>query len=513
MIIVNKDQFFRDVTQRITSSLDINTVLERLSDFLRKYMPLDQLSLYYYTDTAWHIIAQTNSANELKKTVCTPSEELLAWTKNLRRPLIYESTDKIKDLFGSKFYDELKSNSYLGVPLLIDDKPVGAIGLQAKGLQRFTSDHADLIESVATPCALALVNAKNYEALQKNRDIVIDDNRFLNREIISQTMHGIIGENSGLRNVMGLVQQVARQGTTVLLTGETGVGKEVIANAIHLSSPRKDAPYIKLNCGAIAENLIDDELFGHEKGAFTGAVSEKRGRFERANGGTLFLDEIGELPLHSQVRLLRVLQSRMINRVGGEKPIPVDVRIIAATNRDLKQMVVKKQFREDLWFRLNVFPITIPPLRQRKEDITALIQHFVAQKSRQLNIIAPLDIAPDVYERLLNYSWPGNVRELENLVERELVCHRGGSLRFDCVLPDEEEEAVFTSDEVSGGSLSLDNAVSAHISKVLKMTRGKIYGPGGAAELLCMNPSTLRWRILKLGIPFDGLQGVTRHEQ
>jgi transcriptional regulator with GAF, ATPase, and Fis domain len=307
---------------------------------------------------------------------------------------------------------------------------------------------------------------------------------------------------------MEMVQQVAPLNNTVLLMGETGTGKEVIANAIHFASPRKDGPYIKVNCGAIPESLIDSELFGHEKGAFTGAVSERRGRFERANGGTIFLDEIGELPPQSQVRLLRVFQSREIERVGGERPIPIDIRVIAATHRNLASMVSENKFREDLWFRLNVFPIIVPPLRQRKEDVPALTRHFVELKSREAGIAIPPAIAPGALERLMNYGWPGNVRELENIVERELIRHRGGQLKFDSLLPSERGgETQSVAEGKGGGPLNLDEAMSLHISNVLEMTKGKIHGPGGAAELLGINANTLRARMNKLGIKYGRSRG------
>jgi transcriptional regulator with GAF, ATPase, and Fis domain len=358
-----------------------------------------------------------------------------------------------------------------------------------------------LLAVLAKPFAIALSNVLEHQEVLKQRNLLIDDNRFLNREILSYVGEDIIGGNSGLRNVMEMVKVVAPLNTTVLLLGETGTGKEVIANAIHLTSQRKDGPFIKINCGAIAENLVDDELFGHEKGAFTGAVAEKRGRFERASGGTLFLDEIGELPLQSQVRFLRVLQSKEISRVGGDAAIDVDVRVIAATNRDLKQMVSEKLFREDLWFRLNIFPIHMPPLRQRIEDIPALVIHFLTLKSKELGIGTPPHVALGCLERLMDYHWPGNVRELENLVERELILNRGEPLRFNFLLPgDGGGETVSTPEEPVGGLLSLDDVISLHLRKVLKMTNGKINGPGGAAELLRVVPNTLRGRMRRLGI-------------
>ena len=314
----------------------------------------------------------------------------------------------------------------------------------------------------------------------------------------------MIGGETGLRKVMEMVRQVAPLNNTVLLLGETGTGKEMIANAIHFSSPRKDGPFIKVNCGALPENLIDSELFGHEKGAFTGAVAESRGRFERADGGTIFLDEIGELSPTAQVRLLRVLENREVERVGGKRPIPVDIRVIAATHRDLQSMITNGGFREDLWFRLSGFPIPVPPVRQRKSDIPTLTRHFVTVKSRELGIAVPPSIAPGALLRLMEYDWPGNVRELENMVERELIRHRGGPLAFETMLPREEERTEAVSAGVAHPHLplKLDEAMAAHISEVLKVAQGKIHGTGGAAELLGVNPTTLRTRMDQLGIRY-----------
>jgi transcriptional regulator with GAF, ATPase, and Fis domain len=301
---------------------------------------------------------------------------------------------------------------------------------------------------------------------------------------------------------MAMVQQVASLNSPVLLLGETGVGKDVIANAIHYSSPRKDGPFIKVNCGAIPETLLDSELFGHEKGAFTGALSQRRGRFERANGGTLFLDEIGELPPQAQVRMLRVLQYKEIERVGGTNSISVDIRLIAATNRDLEERVKTKQFREDLWFRLNVFPIRVPPLRERKNDIPALVHHFVERKSRELKLPVPPPLARGVIDRLMAYHWPGNVRELENVIERALILGKGTPLVFNDLIGEKRDQSSAIPAGTQDAPIKLDEVMSQHIRQVLKMTNGKVHGKGGAAEVLGINPSTLRNRMNQLGIPY-----------
>ncbi|NVN93092.1 MAG: sigma 54-interacting transcriptional regulator [Desulfuromonadales bacterium] len=511
--MVDKNEFFREVTIRICSSLQIKTSLRSAFEYLRQYIPLDVLSLTICDTNLASLrrIAQIAADKEEITDEIIPLPEAL-WTKvqswNIRIPTIM-SSDQDEVIRGLAPHIKLKANSVILIPLWVEKDFLGGLILRSRDVGSYDSSHVELLATVAEPFAIALANALAHEKLLKYRDILLDDNRFLNKELVTLAGDEIVGGNSGLRNVMEMVQQVAPLNNSVLLLGETGTGKEVIANAIHFGSPRKDGPFIKVNCGAIPESLIDSELFGHEKGAFTGAVTEKRGRFERAEGGTIFLDEIGELPPQAQVRLLRILQNREIERVGGIMPIPVDIRVIAATHRNLESMVSDNRFREDLWFRLNVFPIIIPPLRQRKEDIPALTRHFVGLKSMELGIFIPPAIAPGALQRLMNYAWPGNVRELENMVERELIRHRGGQLLFNSVLPSESSSETLNSQEESNVhvSLKLDELTTLHIGKVLKMTNGKIHGPGGAAELLGLGPTTLRARMDKLGITYRRKRG------
>jgi len=359
-----------------------------------------------------------------------------------------------------------------------------------------------LLQLLHGPFAIAVSNALEHQEVARLRDMLADDNRYLFAELRSASGDEIVGSDFGMKSVMGMVRQVAPLGSPVLLIGETGTGKEVIANAIHYSSPRKNGPFIKVNCGSIPDTLLDSELFGHEKGAFTGAISQKRGRFERADKGTIFLDEIGELPLQAQVRLLRGLQEKEIERVGGTDSIRLDIRVIAATNRNLQGMVASGQFREDLWFRLNVFPIMIPPLRQRKEDILALLHHFVELKSKELKIAKQPVVVADTITKLKEYDWPGNVRELENLIERALIQSGGNPILFETHLA----QQVLMSHDVTRetGSnrtlLSLDEVSILHIKQALEIAGGRVNGKGGAAQLLKMNPNTLRARMNKLGI-------------
>jgi transcriptional regulator with GAF, ATPase, and Fis domain len=373
--------------------------------------------------------------------------------------------------------------------------------LTAEGTGRYESHHARLLGLLEEPFTIAMENVLVHREVVRLRDRLAEDYRHLQQEMLRITGDEIVGADFGLREVMHQVRHVAPTESPVLLSGETGAGKDVIANAIHLGSPRRDGPFIPVNCGAIPDTLLDSELFGHEKGAFTGALARKRGRFERASGGTILLDEIGEMPLSAQVRLLRVLQHREIERVGGTTRIPVDIRVITATNKDLAAMVRAGRFREDLWFRLNVFPIEVPPLRERKGDLPALLQHFIERKAAELKIGETPELAPGSIDALMAYHWPGNVRELENLVERAMILrHRGEPLFFEGLSGEPPSAAATVPGE--DGPLSLDAIVARHIRRVLSLTGGKIHGPGGAGELLEINPNTLRHRMKKLGIPF-----------
>jgi hydrogenase-4 transcriptional activator len=504
-MVINKSEFFRETTLRICSSLELHTALERVFRYLREFIPLNQLALCtpdMSNRAARDIAIATDGAYPHEGIFIPLSEDLFEWLLKVRDPFIINHSSQNDDnLKNFSSFMMLKRDSSLSIPLWIEDRLIGSLCLHAKGKDRFTQEHVELLATVAMPFAIILSNALDLR-LSLNPCEIFSKTKYVNERAEPHGAKGVIGENSGLHDVMEMVRHVAPQNTTVLIIGETGTGKEVIADAIHSASPRRTGPFMKINCGAIAENLIDDELFGHERGAFTGAISKKQGWFEQANGGTLFLDEIGELPPQSQVRLLRVLQSKMITRVGGEKQVPVDVRIIAATHRNLKEMITQNLFREDLWFRLSVFPISVPPLRQRKGDISLMARHFVTQKCRELGITTPPPIMAGALERLVNYHWPGNVRELENLIERELVWLRGGQVRFDSLISDgdTDDKTIHFSGVKSNYPLNIDEAMSLHIGNVLKMTKGKIHGIGGAAELLGINPNTLRGRLRKLGM-------------
>jgi transcriptional regulator with GAF, ATPase, and Fis domain len=404
--------------------------------------------------------------------------------------------------------------SFVALRLIIEQQRLGVIDVFARGYDRFTENHARRLALLREPFAIAMANALKHQQVVELKEQLVSDNRYLSSALISQSGDEVIGADDGLKAVMQKVAHIAHLKNTILILGETGVGKEVIANAIHRMSPRRNGPIIKVNCGAIPENLIDSELFGHEKGAFTGAIKQKRGLFERAHGGTIFLDEIGELPPWAQIRLLRVLQTQEIERVGGSPPIKLDIRVIAATHRDLKTMVDEGKFREDLWFRINAFPIYIPPLRRRPEDIPLLVTHFIQKKSREFGI-SPPQVAPGALRRLASQRWPGNVRELENTVERVLIQHRQGPIHFHRAVEKEVATPPTLSLESDRSIQTLNEVVRGHIETALRLSKGKVNGPNGAAASLDIHPNTLRKRMQKLGVAYgrkhrDQWSGPTR---
>jgi transcriptional regulator with GAF, ATPase, and Fis domain len=505
--VPDKNDFYRKFTTSIFSSPLIETALARVCGYLKQIMPLEIVLLLRPDEDlgALRMVAHaTAGITVTPKEVLAISEDLWLKLQNDDRhaPYIVDESDDLSCEVAK--LTKLDVFSHLIVPLWRDQNKLGFFSVIAKGRGKYDKTHVDLFNTIADPAAIALANALAHENLVRYRDALIEENQFLSKELSDASKVEIIGADGGMKYVLELVKQVAPLNNTVLLLGETGTGKEVIANAIHFASPRKEGPFIKVNCGAIPENLIDSELFGHEKGAFTGAISEKRGRFERANAGTIFLDEIGELPHQAQVRLLRVIQNREIERVGGTRPISVDIRIIAATHRNLETMISENKFREDLWFRLNVFPLVIPPLRQRREDIPALTYYFLKRKSLELGLGDPPAVAPGALSRLAEYPWPGNVRELENLVERELIRHKRGRISFGTLEPKKLSPTASTANRKLNNlpTTNLDEMTRNHITMVLQMTGGKVHGPNGAAELLGMKSSTLRARMDKLGIPY-----------
>ena len=390
-----------------------------------------------------------------------------------------------------------------------DREAGGALLLVARAGTTFSATHERIFASLLEPFSVALENDLRLRELRALRDAAEADKRALLVRLGREDMvDRIVGDGSGLRQVMERVELVSRSDVPVLIFGETGTGKELIARAIHARSVRGAGPFLRVNCGAIPSELIDSELFGHERGSFTGAVSQRRGWFERADGGTLLLDEVAELPPPAQVRLLGVLQDGCFDRVGGEEQIRVSVRIIGATHRDLPAMVAEGTFREDLWYRLAVFPIVLPPLRERKGDIPALARHFAERAATRFGLAPRVPTDEDVAP-LLPYAWPGNIRELAAVIERAAILGDGRGLEIATALGAgaPADSAASGEPPAAGGTAgtagtlpTLDAAMRRHIEAALVATRGRVEGRGGAASLLGINPHTLRARMRKLGV-------------
>ncbi len=385
--------------------------------------------------------------------------------------------------------------SVCSVPLVAGNRVWGALNPSSMIENAFGPSEVEYLQQVANQIAAALQNAHAYREIAQLKDRLVQEKRYLEHEIRSANRSDdIVGNSPGLKRVLDYATIVADTDSTVLITGETGTGKERIARVIHSMSRRKDRNFIKVNCAAIPTGLLESELFGHEKGAFTGAISQKLGRLELADKGTLLLDEIGEIPLELQPKLLRVLQDQEFERLGGTKTIRVDVRLIASTNRDLVRAVEEKEFRDDLFYRLHVFPLHLPALHERREDIPMLIRHFVEKCAARLH--KRIDVVPeDAIEAMMHWRWPGNIRELENFIERSVILSEGNRLSPPL---GELREEISRQPSESGGTLR--DKEREHIIEILRQTRGALSGPAGAAARLGLKRTTLQYKMQRLGI-------------
>jgi transcriptional regulator with GAF, ATPase, and Fis domain len=507
---IDESEFFRNATLRICGSLDIESAMQRCLRYLARFLPATRLCFHIYDRELGIVetIAQATIHNGRAMSLRTPLDARGRRQVEQQRSMRIKLIDRMgDDAVTGPVVRQLGAEDLSGLmlDLALEGKFVGTVSVFSEPDIRFNHHHVRLLSLLNEPFSIALTNSLRFRELQTLRDMLADDNRYFQEELQRIAGEAVVGAELGLQGVMEMVRQVAPLKSPVLLLGETGVGKEVLASAIHNLSLHRSGPLIRVNCGAIPETLMDSELFGHEKGAFTGAVSRKRGRFERAHGGTIFLDEIGELPPEAQVRLLRVIQDKEIERVGGSETIPLDIRVIAATHRNLERMLAQGHFREDLYFRLRVFPIAIPPLRQRPEDIPALVQHFIQKKSREMKLSINPILAPGALDHMMQYAWPGNARELENAIERELILSRGSALTFESIGMQGREKQTHrshTANQTSDQPLDLDFVMASHIRRVLKMCKGRVEGQNGAAGRLNIHPSTLRKRMKKLNIAF-----------
>jgi formate hydrogenlyase transcriptional activator len=488
----------------LLENMDVRKLLEAFSASIREVIPHDAATLGMYdADTGTmgvQFLGATEGGSRLGDYRIALEGSPAGEAFRKREPVIVDSlkTSGYSD-DGIRHLTSLGMQSGCWVPLVHRGDAIGALAVSSKAGNAFSMKDAAMLEEFADQVAMAVNNAVAFKKIADVRDRLNQEKQYLEEEInLENRFEDIVGESTGLRQVLKQIETVAPTDATVLIQGETGTGKELLARAIHRLSSRVERTFIKLNCAAIPAGLLESELFGHEKGAFTGAIARKMGRLELAHDGTLFLDEVGEMPLDLQPKLLRALQEREIERIGGTRPISVNVRLIAATNRDLAQMVQEKTFRADLFYRLKVFPIFSPPLRERKSDIPMLVRHFVATHSRRMGKL--IETIPDAtMDALVKWPWPGNIRELENLLERAVILTRGPVLyvplaELETPVSDDEEE------EEAGEPSTLHAAERDHILRVLRDCKGLIGGPDGAAARLGLKRTTLNSKMKKLGI-------------
>ena len=548
--------FLTEAMTRMGGSLDMQKSLVQTFDFLAQHFPVEAISLQQYSSSLQSFkllfLVRKGKFDFVEKTVPLPEHgagEVLLHDSGIDPVRNYPDYQKtsVGQLHSEALapYVPLKPRAYLLAILTSSDETLGQLCLMGTHVNCFTREHERKLGMLVTPFTIAMSNLLTYKRTLEFQKRLREENVELHKGLQLMRDKRVIGDQGGLKKTMDMVYQLRGREIPALILGETGTGKELIAEVIQKISPRNKAPFVKVNCGAIPESLLDSELFGHEKGAFTGATSSKPGRFEQADGGTLFLDEVGELTLQAQVRLLRALQSSEIQRVGSTRTIRVDVRVIAATNRDPELMMRQGSFREDLFYRLNVFPIHVPPLRQRAQDIAEMVHLFLKRACRELDIPTLPPLNSQTVERLLQYTWPGNVRELENLVKRGVTLYREGPLLLDELLPREEgwyvppaghtghnrdnlEKLIDTRVEsvlknhlarlerpprsealpdilLEAGTpqpelMTLEAATKKAIRAALEAAHGRVKGPGGAAEILDVNPSTLRGKMRKIGI-------------
>ncbi len=513
-----------NLTTRITSSLDLREVLRAVAANIREVMHADAVGVALPDAASGKFRVFAMDFPHGKGVV---KEELLvtpgaAYKKAMDslKPVVIDRWEP--DELGPEIYDIAAAEDVeaaCSIPLVNRGRSLGILSILRTTETPFSPEDVDFLSEASGQIAIAVENALAYREISELKDKLAQERLYLEEEIRSEmNFENIVGNSPALKHVLELVETVAPSDSTVLLLGETGTGKELIARAIHDRSRRKARTFVKLNCAAIPTGLVESELFGHEKGAFTGAISQKSGRLELADQGTLFLDEVGDIPIEIQPKLLRALQEREFERLGSTHTRKVNVRLVAATNRDLEKMIVARAFRSDLYYRLNVFPIRIPPLRERKQDIPLLVSYFAQKFAKQMQ--KKVDSIPAaVMKALTAWEWPGNVRELENFVERAVILSRGRSLAAPLaelrkVRTDESKSAAANQDDIArivketinalhGSSGTADDRTKKHrdqIVRALTEAKGRVGGVDGAAARLRINRTTLLARMKKLGI-------------
>jgi len=492
-----------DINNHIINHLDVSELVRAASVSIREYLKNDVTGFWLFDETSKTLRSfamdfPTATRGYLEVIAPTTISLPDATMKDIqaRIPKIW-SREELEALLPKSVADSFRAESILSiasVPLMGSTSPLGSITIGSRQKDAFSQAEVELIGQVGNQISLAMENALAFGRLNLSHNRLEDERDYLESEIKSQyNFQDIVGKSPALKRALEQVAVVAQTDSTVLLTGETGTGKELVARAIHNLSRRRDRTFVRLNCAAIPHGLLESELFGHEKGAFTGALAQNRGRFELADQGSLFLDEIGDIDLELQPKLLRVLQEREFERLGSSRTIKVNVRLIAATRRVLPDMVRDGEFREDLYYRLNVFPIHVPPLRERKDDIPLLVHYFVGIHARNMRK-SIRNIPREVMDGILRWDWPGNVRELQNFIERSVILSRGATL--DAPISELSRRALPKEEE--GGTLYATERDA--ILKALKASQGRVAGPGGAAERLGLKRTTLQRKMERLRI-------------
>ena len=496
----NRLELLLDLTNRVVSNLELRDLLREISGSIRNVMQCDGVgvTLPDPEDGALRLYALDfpGSKGIVREGLTGAEEEASATVFRTGRPMHLTGSELDQDHIA--LAEGARSVCHL--PLISRDRVLGVLHLGSLQENAFTEDDVAFLSKVAGQVAIAVENARAYGQIADLRDKLAQEKLYLEDEIRSElNFEEIVGKSDALRRVLKEVETVAPTDSTVLIYGETGTGKELIARAVHNLSARGSSAFVKLNCAAIPTGLLESELFGHEKGAFTGAIAQRVGRFELANRGTVFLDEIGEIPLELQPKLLRVLQEREFERLGSSRTLRTDARLIAATNRDLGAMVDERKFRSDLYYRLNVFPVRVPPLRERPDDIPLLVRHFVQQFSRRTN--RSIETIPsETMTALVNYDWPGNIRELQNVIERAVILSKGPVLTVatDDLKPRPATDGAVQADKNIRGLL--EDTERKQILSALEQTNWIVAGPNGAAARLGLKRSTLQSRMHKLGV-------------
>jgi formate hydrogenlyase transcriptional activator len=487
-----------EVNNAVVSCLETRPLFQAISASLRRTFGLDYASVLLYDAELGALRLQMldfpDGAGVIREDAVVPLDDSLAGyifrTREARRLTLEEAT-LISPSTGEIMRRE-GLRSLCCVPLISRGTVLGTLNVGSRQENFFTGPDLDFFTQVAGQVAIALDNALSYERIEELNERLAEEKIYLEDEIRTDNrFEEIVGQSRALKAILKQVETVAPTDSTVLIYGETGTGKELLARAIHDLSSRRQGTFVKLNCAAIPTGLLESEMFGHEKGAFTGAIAQRIGRFELAHRGTMFLDEVGEIPLELQTKLLRVLQEREFERLGSSRTIRTDARLVAATNRDLARMVEERQFRADLYYRLNVFPLTVPPLRERREDIPLLVRYFVQQYARRMNRRITT-IPAESMQALVKYSWPGNIRELQNFIERAVILSTGSVLQ----IPVRELKRGGG----SGNVVTLEAAERDAIIRALRDSGGKVAGPLGAAAKLGMKRTTLQAKMRKLGI-------------